>query len=69
MSFRTKAALGALSVSRKGFDIAGLSARAQTLHREGQVTAAQALYRRMWQKYCGEIHLAPASLRQEESIR
>jgi predicted O-linked N-acetylglucosamine transferase (SPINDLY family) len=31
--------------------------------------AVEAAYRRMWQKYCGEIHLGPASLRQEESIR
>jgi hypothetical protein len=69
MSFPTKAALSARPISRKGFDIPGLSARAQTLHREGQVAEAKALYQRMSQKYCGEIYLAPASLRQEESIR
>jgi hypothetical protein len=69
MSFRTKAALGAPPVSRKGFDIPGLSARAQTLHRERQLAEAEALYRRMSQNYCGEIHLAAASPRQEESIR
>ncbi len=50
MSFRTKAALGAPPISQKGLDIAGLSARAQSLHRQGQVVEARAVYQKILKK-------------------
>jgi predicted O-linked N-acetylglucosamine transferase (SPINDLY family) len=50
MSFRTKAAYGAPPVSRKGLDVAGSAVRAQSLHRQGQVAEAQAVYEKILKK-------------------
>ena len=50
MSFRTKAAFGAPPISRKGLDITGLSARAQTLHRHGHIAEARAVYQKILKK-------------------
>lgn len=50
MSFRTTVAFGAPPISLKGLDIAGLSARAQAMHRQGHIAEAQAVYQKILKK-------------------
>lgn len=50
MSFRTKVAFNAPPISRKGLDIAGLSARAQAMHCQGHLAEAQAIYQKILKK-------------------
>jgi predicted O-linked N-acetylglucosamine transferase (SPINDLY family) len=50
MSFRTKVAFSAPPVAMKGLDIAGLSARAQAMHRQGHLAEAQAVYQKILKK-------------------
>jgi len=50
MSFQNKAAFGARPSSRQGLDVAGLCARAQSLHRQGQLAEARASYKNILKK-------------------
>lgn len=55
MNFQNKPALGARPTSRKGLDIAGLCAHAQSLHRQGHLVEARAGYKNIVKKYPGHF--------------